>query len=162
MSFPDNCPKCGRRTVDFLIYPEDDPMVEILLRRTEESNHIVREHEKVREQEELPNVAYCNIPLKRSYILKSLDGYEIAIPEEGGIIGRSCIGAEYLGDYPSVSREHLRVTPRRNLGVIIEDLSSFGTLLDGKRIEKNMPVRATVNSRIILCNVEFVLLERGI
>ena len=32
LSFPDNCPSCGRKLVDFLTYNEDDPRVEELMK----------------------------------------------------------------------------------------------------------------------------------
>ena len=34
LSFPDNCPSCGRRLVDFLTYNVDDPKVQELLNRS--------------------------------------------------------------------------------------------------------------------------------
>ena len=87
------------------------------------------------------------------YIFRLENGNEIDIPEEGCIIGRTEVGAEMLAEYGAVSRQHLRVTPRRNIGVIVEDISKYGTLVDGQRIIKNSPVRVANGTKITLCNV---------
>lgn len=148
LSFPDNCPSCGRKLVDFLTYNEDDPRVEELMKGSGETDS-----SKIRERDVSPESS----SLKKKYILKLNNGKEIEIPNEGCIIGRTETGAEELAEYPSVSRQHLRVIPRRNVGVLIEDISTYGTLVGGKRIEKNSPVRVADGSRITLCDVETVL-----
>lgn len=152
MSYPENCPSCGRRTVEYSTYPEDDPMVEELLRQYNEI-----EENNVESQSEVEG---SHVDKEFSYSLYLENGVVISIPDEGGIIGRTEIGAEELADYPSVSRRHLKVIPRRVVGVIVEDLSSYGTLIDGKRIEKNKPVRVVSNSVITLCNVDAKLIVK--
>lgn len=151
LSFPDNCPSCGRRLVDFLTYNVDDPKVQELLNCAAETGSS--------EEEEAP-ASDSYSPQTTKYALQFVSGAEIIIPDEGGIIGRTEIGAELLSDYPSVSRKHIRVIPRRNLGVIIEDMSSYGTLVDGKRIDKNVPTRVTEKSTITLCNLELNLIVK--
>lgn len=151
LSFPDNCPSCGRRLVDFLTYNVDDPKVQELLNRSSGE-------EDAEEQEAPVNESYSPKAIK--YALQFTSGAEIIIPDEGGIIGRTELGAELLANYPSVSRKHIRVIPRRNLGVIIEDLSSYGTLVDGKRIDKNVPTRVTEKSTIALCDLELNLIVK--
>lgn len=89
--------------------------------------------------------------------MKLDNGKEIRIPDEGGIIGRTGIGAEELAEYQSVSRQHLRVTPRRNIGILVEDISTYGTLVDGQRIVKNSPVRVAEGAKVTLTNVNVVL-----
>ena len=152
MSYPENCPSCGRRTVEYSTYPEDDPMVEELLRQYNASG--ANNDESQTEQEGNSSSTDSH------YSLQLDDGEVISIPDEGGIVGRTEIGAEELADYPSVSRKHLKVIPRRSVGVIVEDLSSYGTLIDGKRIEKNTPVRVVSNSVITLCNVDAKLIVK--
>ena len=49
---------------------------------------------------------------------------------------------------------------RRNIGVLVEDISKYGTLVDGQRIVKNEPVRVAVGSKITLCNAEAELLVK--
>lgn len=144
LSFPDNCPSCGRRLVDFLTYNEDDPRVEELMRGKADSND---SNKPVRD----PKTDNRVVPV---YYLKLSNGKEIPIPDEGGIIGRTELGAEELAEFPSVSRQHIKVSVRRNIGVLIEDISSYGTLVDGHRIVKNEPVRVANGSKITLCNVE--------
>ena len=152
MSFPENCPSCGRRTVEYSTYPEDDPMVEELLRQYNAARA---------NNDESPSEQDGNSSSADSHYSLQLDnGIVISIPDEGGIVGRTEIGAEELADYPSVSRKHLKVIPRRSVGVIVEDLSSYGTLIDGKRIEKNSPVRVVANSVITLCNVDAKLIVK--
>lgn len=151
LSFPDNCPSCGRRLVDFLTYNVDDPKVQELLNRSSGE-------ENAEEQGVSAHESYSPKTIK--YALQFTSGAEIIIPDEGGIIGRTELGAELLADYPSVSRKHIRVIPRRNLGVIIEDISSYGTLVDGKRIDKNAPTRVTEKSTITLCDLELNLIAK--
>ena len=148
LSFPDNCPCCGRKLVDFLTYNDDDPRVEELMKgnaKTENSENTEKE------------VSTGSFSQKKKYILRISNGKEIEIPDEGCIIGRTETGAEELAEFPSVSRQHLRVTPRRNVGVLVEDISTYGTLVDGQRIEKNSPVRVANGSKVTLCDVETVL-----
>ena len=114
--------------------------------------------EDAEEQETPANESY--FPKAIKYALQFTSGAEIIIPDEGGIIGRTELGAELLADYPSISRKHIRVIPRRNLGVIIEDISSYGTLVDGKRIDKNVPTRVTEKSTITLCDLELNLIAK--
>ncbi len=151
LSFPDNCPSCGRKLVDFLTYNEDDPRVEELMKNNADTKKSDKEEITVSVTAETPRRKYC---------LKLNNGKEIEIPEEGCIIGRTEVGAEELSEYPSVSRQHLRVTPRRNVGVLVEDISSYGTLVDGQRIVKNSPVRVASGSKVTLCDLEVVLMVK--
>lgn len=153
LSFPDNCPSCGRKLVDFLTYNEDDPRVEELMKGTA----IMEASENVGK-----DVSTESGSFKKKYILKLNNGKEIEIPDEGGVVGRTEIGAEELAEFPSVSRQHLRVTPRRNVGVLVEDISTYGTLVDGQRIAKNSPVRVADGTKVTLCDVDAVLTVREV
>ncbi len=154
LGFPDNCPSCQRKLVDFITYNEDDPRVtELLKEHDNNGSGEIDESEALLVKES--NLA----PKKYSFLLDN--GVEIDIPEDGCIIGRTEVGAEALAEYGSVSRQHLRVTPRRNIGVIVEDISKYGTLVDGQRIIKNSPVRVASGTKITLCNVEMVLIQKG-
>lgn len=75
------------------------------------------------------------------------------------IIGRNNYGKEILVDFPDVSRDHLIIKPRPSgLAVTITDISTYGTYLNGKRINKNDPRIASVGAKIRLANrAEFVL-----
>ena len=148
LSFPDNCPSCGRKLVDFLTYNEDDPRVEELMKGNATADTSENEGKAVSTESD---------SRKKHYVLRLNNGKEIEIPEEGGIVGRTEIGAEELAEFPSVSRQHIRVTPRRNVGVLVEDISTYGTLVDGQRIVKNSPVRVADRSKVTLCDVDAVL-----
>lgn len=148
LSFPNNCPACGRRLVDFQTYDENDPRVEMLLQETTEQHRADESREIVQKEKETSG---------HSYALRLCNGAIIKIPDEGCIVGRTETGSEALSGFPSVSRQHLRVTPRKNIGVIIEDMSSYGTLVDGQRIAKNSPVRIAEGTKIMLCDVEAIL-----
>lgn len=149
LSFPDECPNCGRRLMDFQTYPEDDPMVNALMRVSHES-----------EKNDEFNINEKEIEIEK-YALRLENGQEILIPSEGGIIGRTELGGEELASFSSVSRKHIKLIIRKNIGVMIEDLSSFGTLVNGKRIEKNFPMRIEVGTKITLCNIEAELIKKG-
>lgn len=148
LSFPDNCPACGRKLVDFLTFSEDDPRVEELMKNTAGAEETENEER---------TTSLGSETHRKKYVLRLSSGNEIEIPEEGCVIGRTEVGAEALVEFPSVSRQHLRVTPRRNIGVLVEDISSYGTLVDGQRIVKNSPVRVVEGSKITLCDLEAVL-----
>jgi pSer/pThr/pTyr-binding forkhead associated (FHA) protein len=139
---------CGRGLLDYEIYDENDPIVKSLLHDKTSENDIYH-GDACKDNSGSP---------KTSYYMKLNNDKVIFIPEEGCIVGRTETGAEELADCPSVSRQHLRVTPKRRIGVLIEDISKYGTLVDGKRIEKNTPVRVMSGSKITLCNVETTLM----
>ncbi len=71
------------------------------------------------------------------YSLDALDGSgSIVIPPSGGIVGRNALGAEILAKDLAVSREHIKVTYRGRIGLIIEDISRYGTYInDGKMVK---------------------------
>lgn len=151
-SFSELCPACGRSVECITAYPETDP--------------------RVAEQKPAPEPAPEPAPpaqetapapvrtVGRRFALRLAGGAEIDIPEEGGEIGRTGIGGEQLAGYPSVSRRHLRVTIRRNIGVMIEDISTYGTLVNGRPIEKNMPVAVQPGAKITLCDLETELIGK--
>lgn len=145
LSFPDNCPSCGRKLVDYITYNEDDPRVAELIKQNNQQSS----SDEIKSSE--------NQLMNKKYSLILADGTKIPIPEGGCIIGRTEIGAEELAEYPSVSRQHLRIIIKRNIGVLIEDLSSYGTFVNGKCIQKNTPVMVDDGSTITLCNVETTL-----
>lgn len=160
LAYPERCPSCGRRTVEYATYNEDDPRVEELLRAY---SGAAGQPSAETAPSDAPAAAPAESPaadsgngLKR-YVLMLSNGKQIAIPDEGCIIGRTETGAEELAEFGSVSRQHLRATPRRNIGLLIEDLSSYGTLVDGKKLVKNTPVRVNEGARITLCDLEAVL-----
>ena len=160
-SFPEQCPECNRRIRDFLTYKEDDPQIKILVDQYTAAESVASDMPK--EEIDVTIVSEKSSGGVRAYVLVSVSkGYEIVIPPEGGVIGRSGIGAQQLVGNEAISRDHLRITPRKNAGVIIQDISTYGTKLNGKPIVPNTPMRAEVNSRITLYNEEFFLQEKEV
>ena len=152
MSYPEYCPSCGRRTVEYDTYLEDDPAVEELLRKYRQTEPKESGHADSPATEPTKTA-------QKHFSLHLEDGAVIRIPDGGGIVGRTEIGAEELADYPSVSRKHLKVIIRSS-GILLEDLSSYGTLVNGSRIERNIPVRVENNAVITLCNVNAQLIVK--
>ena len=160
-SFPDQCPNCNRRTRDYITFPEGDPQIKVLLDQISAANNM-QSDEPIDNSDVLTDTEKSKSKIK-AYVLTAISGgYEIVIPPEGGIIGRDGIGAKQLAENEAVSRKHLRVTPRKNTGVIIQDISLFGTKLDGMPILPETPKLAEVNSRITLYNEEFILQEKEV
>ena len=153
LSFPDQCPLCGRRLVDFMTCSEDDPRVEDLLKAAAAAAAAPSEPES-------PAPSDDRKPEGQRYALRLPDGQQIDIVPGGCTIGRTEHGAELLAAFPSVSRQHLKATPRKNLGIIIEDLSTYGTLVDGQRLTKNTPVRVPAGATVTLCDLNTVLIVK--
>lgn len=158
-AFPPDCPSCGRMLWMYPVYRDDDPIV----------------LQKKSEQPAAPDLELSGNSLdslfsggweetqdyaEKDYCLILGDGSVLRIPPEGGIIGRMGIGAEILENYPSVSREHLQVTPVSGRGLLVEDLSTYGTLVNGTVLEKTESVWVSPGATITLCNVETVVQEK--
>lgn len=138
----------------FDIYQEDDPRVAELLdwgRRSQD-----RTSSESGDWTEKSTLATGTAARRGRYTLLAEDGGRIDIPEEGGVVGRTGLGAEYLASFFSVSRQHLQVMPCSG-GVLLKDISSYGTFVDGRALNKGEPVRAVSGARITLCNVDFTL-----
>lgn len=153
IDFPDLCPYCKRKLVGVSSQSDDVLCGDDNTQRNPESNLQDNEEKLISEKKENH---------KKEYILRLSNGKEIEIPEEGCIIGRTETGAEDLAEFPSVSRQHLRVTPKRNIGVLIEDISTYGTFVDGRKIEKYTPERVTAGAKVTLCNLDTILLEKDV
>lgn len=159
MSYPENCPACGRNLRDFQTYNEEDPYLQEILNpshKPDKKAGLIREKEVEKLGETEGEALDCK---KKQHILRLSDGRDIKIPEGGCIIGRTEVGASELANFPSVSRRHLRIQPKRR-GFIIEDLSTYGTLVDGQRMERNEMKRVSLGARITLCNIELLLTEK--
>lgn len=96
-----------------------------------------------------------------SYYLVAADGrFRIEIPADGGIVGRTGLGAEQLAYNNAVSKQHLKVMINKRLGVFIEDISSFGTRVNGEELIKGNRVLVKVGDHITLYNEELILVGR--
>ena len=136
-SFPGYCPNCNRDLDNVPIRKEDDLQAS---QSTEGvSKGIVPDMDG---SIDVPGIQ------KQRYALRLNNGKEIDIPSGGCIVGRTEVGAEELAGFTSVSRQHLKVKPRRSMGVIIEDISTYGTFVDGRQIDKNSPEVVFENSKV--------------
>lgn len=156
---PDKCPFCGRLILQATRYEENSEEAERLLQqykhKEQEANVIDKEDtddSKVNETTNEDNeFVLC---------LVSENGEEIIIPPEGGIIGRTEIGAEKLANYPSISKQHIKVFYTFKKTLLIEDISRYGTFINGRKMEKNISEHVSPNSIIRLCNVDFTLIKK--
>lgn len=146
---PDECQYCGRRLMNFTTFDENDPQVSLLLNNDNDKTIETKQEHEVNDENEATR-----------FILLSNENEEIEIPEEGGIIGRTELGAEVLAKYPSVSKKHIRILPSFGNRIVIEDISRFGTYINGIKMEKNVPQRVAIDAKIRLCNVDFTLYEK--
>lgn len=149
LSFPDICPGCGKSLKNIDPRDESEPWPEspapVEASPAPEASAV----KETPSPEAAREVRYC----------LRLRGSRIGIPPGGCIIGRTETGGEELAEFGSVSRKHLKVIPRRNLGVIIEDISSYGTLLNGEKLTKNQPKLARPGDIITLCDTDTTLTE---
>ena len=135
--------------MSFTTFDENDPQVELLLNK---GTHPIEDDNCQKNDVQSSGIS-C-------FVLVSDFNEEIIIPKEGGIIGRTEIGAEVLAKYPSVSKQHIKIYPSFGNRIVVEDISRFGTLLNGIKIEKNVPHRIAVDAKLTLCNVDFTLYEK--
>jgi len=155
MGFPDLCPNCQRRLMDVETFSEDDPRINEV---AQDRNIIESSNDYTIEEFKLANATEC----KPIYALRLENGTEILLPKEGGIIGRAELGGDELSSFPSVSRKHMRIIIRGKNGVMVEDLSSYGTLINGRRMERNSFERIDIGTQITMCNVNAELIEKGV
>lgn len=77
-------------------------------------------------------------------------------------IGRNSYGKEILANYPDVSREHLIISPRSSgIAVTVTDISTYGTYINEKKIEKNTPKMISNGAKIRLANHATFILRIG-
>ncbi|MCL2672273.1 MAG: FHA domain-containing protein [Clostridiales bacterium] len=157
-SFPEQCPHCGRRIRGFTTYTEGDPQLQIVL-----AQFTAAESVPMDAPTDISTAAKKSSCCMRAFVLAAADGaYEIVIPPEGGIIGRSGIGAKQLAANAAISREHLRITPIKNGVVMIRDISMYGTRLNGIPLLHDRPTSVEVGARITLYSEEFILQEKEV
>ncbi len=151
---PVKCPYDGNPFLRFNTpMNEDDPRVLKIVknnRGTEESVEDKKNDDHGEKKNSLNEKKYC---------LKNLGlGIVLHIPLEGGIVGRTAIGGEEFANNEMISREHLRITPaKRGMGVNIEDISSNGTLINGREMIKNKEEFIPIGAEVTLYNETFVL-----
>lgn len=91
-------------------------------------------------------------------LVNEVKGYSISIPDSGGVVGRTAIGAEELADNQRISRAHAKVVPaKRADGIMIEDTSANGTFINGRRLVKNKAVFAVIGTKITMGGETFIV-----
>ena len=148
---PDECPFCGRRLITLPAFNENSEEVKRNLQKYSQSTD--ENESKSYDEDEYDNIQNQDADL----YLVSENGERIYIPAEGGIIGRTEIGAEILAKYPSVSKHHIKVYYTFKKALLVEDISSYGTFIDGRKMEKNISEHVNPGVVIRLCNVDFTL-----
>lgn len=135
---PRKCKNCGRELLEFSVIDED----------------------LIDEQEEIITDQPSNdISLDRFYYsLITPDGQgEIIIPSSGGVVGRNALGSELLEKHHAVSREHIKVSYRGRIGLLIEDISKYGTFINGEQLVKGATKFARDGDKIKLYDFELVV-----
>lgn len=170
MSYPFACPSCGRALADFETFnaniPEEKERAERLQKEYLSVKNGTTENAESKEKifadsgdEDDLEIIQDTKKTQYQYMLQMENGKKIPIPREGGIIGRTGIGAEELAEFGSVSRNHIRLSMVRAKCIRLEDLSKYGTWIDGVKAEKNVVSVVYPNSKIQLCNVETILIK---
>ena len=133
---PRKCGSCGRSLIGYQVFDEDEPLIE---------DESLQELEP--EQETSNMIRYQLVPLR--------GGEGIRIPPQGAVIGRMSTGSYILRQDRSVSKEHIEVSYRGQIGLQITDISRFGTFLNGDRLVKNVATVAFEGDLVRLYKVEF-------
>lgn len=137
---PRKCSVCGRSLLDVATQQGDAEVLDAPL---------PQEVEPMLQQKE------------SGFYLVAVDGSgSFDLPEEGGIVGRSRIGADVLARHLPVSREHFQYVCRGKIGIQLEDCSKFGTWLNGVQLTKGDPTFVKVESIVKLYDFEMQLLRR--
>ena len=178
---PDPCPYCGRMTQNYITYRGEPPMpqsTQVIADETQRSPEIptgpmtqpVFSQMPYNQNSGAANNSNGSISqpaanvvrgMAKSYYFVSADGrYQIPIPEEGGVVGRTGLGAEQLAYNNAVSKQHLNVMINKRLGVFVEDISSFGTKVNGEELIKGSKVLIKPGDHVTLYNEELILAGR--
>lgn len=136
---PRKCENCGRSLLVFSERDEDDEVEHFDGNRGDIAS-------------EVPD----DLEVERFYYsLIALDGSgEIILPSAGGIVGRAALGADLLQSHSAVSREHISVVYRGRIGILIEDMSKFGTCVNDEQLVKGTSKFARDGDVVKLYNFE--------
>ena len=150
---------CGRSLEHIASMTEEE--YEEWTRRTEQSQEMIRTEDDSDDMNNIHESEDKADEAARFYLVNERNDIRFEIPLGKSVIGREHVGKKELKNLLSVSRSHLEV---ENNGVflIIKDISSFGTCLDGSLILKGEEQYAMEGSIISLHIYDFqVVKERG-
>lgn len=135
---PRKCENCGRSLLEFSVVDED----------------LVDDEEEPIEEKPSEDIALDQF----YYSLNTPDGTgQIVIPSSGGIVGRNALGAELLEKHNAVSREHIKVSYRGRIGLLIEDKSKYGTFVNDEQLVKGTTKFARDGDVIKLYDFELIV-----
>lgn len=135
---PRKCENCGRSLLEFSVVDED----------------LVEDDEELVEEKPSEDIALDQF----YYSLNTPDGTgQIIIPSSGGIVGRNALGAELLEKHNAVSREHIKVSYRGRIGLLIEDKSKYGTFINDEQLVKGTTKFARDGDVIKLYDFELIV-----
>lgn len=130
---PRKCEKCGRSLLEVSVVDEE----------------LVEEQEEITDEKTSEDISLDRF----YYSLNTPDGKEqIVIPSSGGIVGRNALGAELLGKHNAVSREHIKVSYRGRIGLLIEDISQNQIKSCVEAISQVTCPFSTIMSRFLVMN----------
>ncbi len=115
-------------------------------------------------EEECPDNIKINDPLPETHtpsicILLESGNHTIRLTTKT-VIGRNSAGREYLVAFPDVSKEHFEISPSSSgVCAIINDISKFGTYIDGEKLTKNVPRKIIDGTVIKLASKASFILE---
>lgn len=110
--------------------------------------------------EENQSVSPKTIRMTGIRLVNTATGYEINIPLEGGVLGRSgTIQPEHFQNSPYVSNQHAKIQLTANGYVIIDLNSTNGTKINGNKITSGIEHPIPVGTRITLANLEYMVQE---
>lgn len=93
-------------------------------------------------------------------LVNTASGFEIPIPLEGGILGRSgTIQPEHFQNSQFVSNEHARIQLSPNGYVVVDLGSTNGTKINGMKIVSGKENPIPVGARISVANLDYVVHE---
>ena len=91
-------------------------------------------------------------------LINTASGYEITIPFEGGVLGRSgTIQSEHFLNSLFVSNHHARIQLTDNGYVLVDLNSTNGTKINGAKIKSGIEHPISVGTRITLANLEYII-----
>lgn len=89
------------------------------------------------------------------YIIRKSNGNKVYIDKDSFLIGRSSACDYVISDKPDISRKHATIIKEKNECYIRDEESSFGTFVDGRKLEANVKTKIGPGELIRLSGEEF-------
>lgn len=114
--------------------------------------------EKVRKEKDIQLEAPKTVRMTDIKLRNTLSGYELVIPFNGGVIGRSgTIQPEHFQSNHFVSNIHAKISLGDNGYVLIDENSTNGTKINGDKLVPGVEHRLNAGDRVIFANMEFIV-----